>query len=94
MYASLGITLIHFLYLINHFTRLENNPLVNAPHTQLDIVDKEWDYDYDYEREVAVFPLEYIKDNKFWPFVNRIDNAYGDRNLVCSCPSLEEYTEE
>ena len=72
----------------NNEWNLENNPLVNAPHTQLDIVDKEWDYDY--EREVAVFPLEYIKDNKFWPFVNRIDNAYGDRNLVCSCPSLEE----
>ena len=78
----------------NNEWNVENNPLVNAPHTQSDIVDKEWDYNYDYEREVAVFPLEYIKDNKFWPFVNRIDNAYGDRNLVCSCPSLEEYTEE
>ncbi len=78
----------------NNEWNVENNPLVNSPHTQSDIVDKEWDYNYDYEREVAVFPLEYIKDNKFWPFVNRIDNAYGDRNLVCSCPSLEEYTEE
>ena len=71
-----------------HYT-LEDNPLVNAPHTQHDIVDSDWNHCY--TRNQAVFPLPYLQYNKFWPSVNRIDNVYGDRNLVCSCPTLDTY---
>jgi glycine dehydrogenase len=60
----------------------------NAPHTQADIMG-EWDRTY--SRQEAVFPLPWVADNKFWPSVNRIDDVYGDRNLQCSCPSMEEY---
>ncbi len=65
------------------------NPLKNAPHTQADITAAEWDRAY--SREEAVFPLPYVRDNKFWPSVNRIDDVYGDRNLHCSCPPMEDY---
>ena len=68
---------------------LTNNPLVNAPHTQDDIVNEPWLNAY--TREQAVFPLPWIKNSKYWPSVNRIDNVYGDRNLVCSCPNIESY---
>ena len=70
---------------------LSNNPLTNAPHTQADLVDMDWDKKFPYSREQAIFPISYVKNNKFWPSVNRIDNAHGDRNLVCSCPSVNEY---
>ena len=66
----------------------DNNPLFNAPHTQTDLVD---DWNRPYSRELAVFPSEAVKDAKFWPAVNRVDNVYGDRNLICSCPSPEAY---
>jgi glycine dehydrogenase len=66
-----------------------NNVLKNAPHTLADLVDANWDRPYD--RETAVFPVANLKNFKFWPTVNRIDQAYGDRNLVCSCPSMSEY---
>jgi glycine dehydrogenase len=66
-----------------------NNLLKNAPHTLADLVDAKWDRPYD--RETAVFPVANLKSFKFWPTVNRIDQAYGDRNLVCSCPSMSEY---
>ena len=65
-----------------------DNPMKNAPHTTADLVG---DWDYGYSREQAVFPLPWLMLNKFWPSVARIDNAYGDRNLVCSCPAIEEY---
>ncbi len=68
-----------------------NNPLVNAPHTQDDVLDDNWDRPY--TRTQAVHPLPYLKANKVWPTVNRIDNVYGDRNLICTCPSIEEYVE-
>ena len=68
---------------------LENNPLVNAPHTAAMVVDGEWTYPY--SRETAAFPLPYIRNNKFWPSVARVDDAYGDKNLMCSCPSIENY---
>lgn len=61
----------------------DNNPLKNAPHTQADIVDADWNRPY--SREQAVFPMPWIKENKFWPSVNRIDDVYGDRNLFCAC---------
>lgn len=67
----------------------DNNPLHNAPHTLADIVDSNWDRPYD--RQVAAYPVAAVKVNKFWPSVNRIDDVYGDRNLVCSCPSVDSY---
>lgn len=67
----------------------DNNPLHNAPHTLADIVDSSWDRPYD--RQVAAYPVAAVKVNKFWPSVNRIDDVYGDRNLVCSCPSVDSY---
>jgi len=67
----------------------DNNPLVNAPHTLADITDAEWDRPYD--RHTATYPVEAVSYDKFWPTVNRIDDVYGDRNLMCSCPSIEEY---
>lgn len=70
----------------------DNNPLVNAPHTLDDIIESNWQRPY--SREDASRPLAYLKDHKVWPTVNRIDNVYGDRHLICSCPSLESYTEE
>lgn len=66
----------------------ENNPLVNAPHTLADITES-WDRPYSQHR--AVFPKGVITTSKYWPTVNRVDNVYGDRNLVCSCPSIESY---
>ena len=67
----------------------ENNPLKRAPHTQADIIEGEWDRPY--SREQAVFPVASLKHNKFWPASNRIDNVYGDRNLFCSCPAVDDY---
>ena len=71
---------------------LEDNPLVNAPHTQVDLMDAEWTHAY--SRELACFPTEFSKGAKYWPTVNRVDNVFGDRNLICSCPSIESYMED
>jgi glycine dehydrogenase len=67
----------------------DDNPLKRAPHTQADLADAEWNRPY--SRQVAVFPLPWVAENKFWPAVNRIDDVYGDRNLFCACPPLEDY---
>ncbi|WP_127347520.1 aminomethyl-transferring glycine dehydrogenase [Pseudidiomarina mangrovi] len=67
----------------------DNNPLHNAPHTLADIVDSNWERPYD--RQVAAYPVAAVKVNKFWPSVNRIDDVYGDRNLICSCPAVDSY---
>lgn len=67
----------------------ENNPLVNAPHTMGMLTADTWDLPY--SRQKAAFPLEYIALNKFWPDVRRVDDAYGDRNLVCTCEPIESY---
>jgi len=67
----------------------QNNPLKNAPHTAAFVLSDGWDKPY--SRQKAVYPLPWVKNNKFWPSVGRIDNAYGDRNLICSCIPLEEY---
>ncbi|MFS4459571.1 aminomethyl-transferring glycine dehydrogenase [Bdellovibrio sp. HCB2-146] len=67
----------------------ENNALRNSPHTAQMMMKPEWNHPY--SREEAVYPLEWLRANKFWPSVGRVDNAYGDRNLICSCPSIEEY---
>ncbi|MGB1269346.1 MAG: aminomethyl-transferring glycine dehydrogenase [Flavobacteriaceae bacterium] len=66
-----------------------NNPLKNAPHTQAMLTADEWNLPY--SRKQAAFPLEYIAENKFWPTVRRVDDAYGDRNLICSCIGIEAY---
>ncbi len=66
-----------------------NNILKNAPHT-LDMLTAD-NWDYPYSREQAAFPLEFVRDNKFWPSVRRVDDAYGDRNLVCTCAPIEAY---
>lgn len=69
-----------------------DNPLKNAPHTFLELAADIWEHKY--TREQAAFPLQYLKINKYWSPVSRVDNVYGDRNLVCSCPSLDSYREE
>ena len=68
-----------------------NNLLKNAPHTQEILTSDEWDLPY--SRKEAAFPLDYISENKFWPSVRRVDDAYGDRNLICSCTPIENYIE-
>jgi glycine dehydrogenase len=69
----------------------DNNPLVNAPHTLADIIA---DWDRPYSREEAGFPVASLRDSKYWPTVNRIDNVFGDRNLICSCPPIESYIQD
>ncbi len=69
----------------------KDNPLKNAPHTQLTVCSDDWKKPY--SREIAAFPLEAIKQNKFWPSVSRVNDTYGDRNLICVCPPTEEYAE-
>ncbi|AFU98513.1 aminomethyl-transferring glycine dehydrogenase [Simiduia agarivorans] len=70
----------------------DNNPLFHAPHTQEDVLADEWNRPY--SRETAVRPTAFLKGHKYWPTVNRIDNVYGDRNLVCTCPSVDAYRDE
>jgi glycine dehydrogenase len=66
-----------------------DNPLKNAPHTLAMVVSSEWNHPY--SREAAAFPASWTREHKFWPSVARIDNAYGDKNLMCSCPPVEAY---
>jgi glycine dehydrogenase len=72
--------------------KVENSPLRNAPHTMDDIVNEKWDRPY--SRETGAYPAPWIRANKFWPTCGRVDNVYGDRNLVCTCPPLEAYMDE
>jgi glycine dehydrogenase len=67
----------------------KDNVLKNAPHTAAAVSADEWTHPY--SREKAAFPLPWVKANKFWPSVARIDNPYGDRNLMCVCPPTEVY---
>ena len=67
----------------------DDNPLVNAPHTAQSVIEGEWQHAY--SRELAVYPLRSVIVGKYWPPVRRIDNAYGDRNLVCTCPPVEAF---
>ncbi len=69
----------------------ENNPLVNAPHTMRLLTDDEWNLPY--SRQIAAYPLDYVMDNKFWPSVRRVNDTYGDRNLVCTCDPIESYAD-
>jgi glycine dehydrogenase len=68
-----------------------NNPLKNAPHTLDEVTASEWDRPY--SREQAVWPVASLRADKYWAPVNRVDNVFGDRNLICSCPSIETYLE-
>jgi len=68
-----------------------NNVLKNSPHTLAMLTANEWHFPY--TREEAAFPLDYIQDNKFWPSVRRVDDAFGDRNLICSCAPIEDFME-
>jgi len=68
----------------------DDNPLKNAPHTMHVVTATDWKRSY--SREQAAFPAPWLRDHKFWPSVARIDDAYGDRNLVCTCPPMDSYT--
>jgi glycine dehydrogenase len=68
-----------------------NNPLKRAPHTMQAVISSDWDRPY--TREEAAFPAPWTRDRKFWPAVARVESAYGDRNLVCSCPPMDSYEE-
>lgn len=68
-----------------------DNPLKNAPHTLEMLTHQDWALPY--SRQEAAFPLEFVKDNKFWPSVRRVDDAYGDRNLICTCAPIEAFME-
>lgn len=67
----------------------QDNPLKNAPHTQTEVTADEWDHVY--SRQQAAFPLPFVKENKFWPAVGRVNNTLGDRNLICTCEPVEAY---
>lgn len=69
----------------------EDNPLKNAPHTAESVMADDWNHAY--SRSIAAYPLPYVRERKFWPSVARVDNTYGDRNLVCSCLPIEAYAE-
>jgi glycine dehydrogenase len=70
----------------------KDNPLKNAPHTMFQVCSDEWKKPY--SRELAAFPLDYVKENKFWPSVARVNNTHGDRNLICTCEPVSAYAEE
>jgi glycine dehydrogenase len=76
---------------IAEITQADNSVLKNAPHTLEMLTSDGWDYPY--TREKAAYPLPYLRENKFWPSVRRVDDAYGDRNLICSCAPIEAYME-
>jgi glycine dehydrogenase len=70
----------------------KDNALKNAPHTQSVVIDDQWNHPY--SRSFAAFPLPYVRDNKFWPSVSRVNNTHGDRNLICTCEPVESYMEQ
>ena len=69
----------------------DDNPLKNAPHTHVELTADEWNHKY--KREIAAYPSATLKSYKYWPPVARVDNVYGDKNLFCSCPSMDEFKE-
>ena len=66
-----------------------DNPLKNAPHTASVVTGDEWKHSY--SRQIAAYPAPWLKEHKYWPTVGRIDNAFGDRNLMCTCPPIDSY---
>ena len=73
-------------------TKEELELLKNAPHTLAMLTQEEWPYSY--SRQKAAFPLPYVRDNKFWPSTRRVDEAFGDRNLICSCTPIAAYAND
>ncbi|RKR14051.1 glycine dehydrogenase [Maribacter vaceletii] len=73
------------------YSENKDNVLKNAPHTLEMVTNDNWNFEY--SRQKAAFPLDFVKENKFWPSVRRVDDAYGDRNLICSCIPIEAYAE-
>jgi len=69
----------------------DDSPLTHAPHPQHVVISSEWKHKY--TREEAVYPLPFVRKNKWWPTVSRVDNVYGDRNLICTCPPVSDYSE-
>ena len=74
---------------INKKFNKNDNPLINAPHTAMVVTNDTWDKSY--SREIAAYPSQNNKDYKYWPSVGRVNNAHGDRNLICTCPPIDEY---
>ncbi|HNX66166.1 MAG TPA: glycine dehydrogenase (aminomethyl-transferring), partial [Bacteroidales bacterium] len=70
----------------------EDNVLKNSPHTAMAVISDSWNHSY--PREKAAYPRPWVVENKFWPTVGRIDNGYGDRNLVCTCAPVDAYRME
>jgi glycine dehydrogenase len=71
---------------------VEDSPLRNAPHPAADVAVDAWERPY--PRDAAAFPVDALRAEKYWPPVSRIDNAYGDRNVMCACPPVTDYAEE
>jgi len=69
-----------------------DNPIKNAPHTDLELASNNWEHKY--SREEAAYPSRFLRSSKFWPSVARVDNVYGDKNLFCTCPSMDEFKED
>ena len=69
-----------------------DNPIKNATHTDIELASDEWNHKY--SREQAAYPAKFLKANKFWPPVARVDNVYGDKNIFCTCPSMDEFKED
>ena len=69
-----------------------DNPIKNAPHTDFELAADEWTHKY--SREQAAYPIKFLRSNKFWPPVARVDNVYGDKNIFCTCPSIDEFKED
>lgn len=70
---------------------LTDNVLINSPHPEYQMISDEWSHPY--SRLKAAYPIKWVAENKFWVNVGRVDNAYGDRNLICSCPSTTDWSE-
>ena len=83
------ISLNSIFFEITSENESDRDMLKNSPHTLKMLTSSEWNYEY--SRERASFPKDYLKFNKFWPSVRRVDEAYGDRNLICSCLPIETY---
>ena len=66
-----------------------DNPLKNAPHTAEAVTSDDWQHGY--SRQIAAYPASWLKEHKYWPSVGRVDNAFGDRNLICRCPTVYEF---
>ena len=88
-WSGLFLIQLMLLVLLQYLPSINHNLLKNAPHTADCIINRNWNYPY--SPQEAAYPIEYLKEYKYWVPVRRVDNAFGDRNLICSCPSVESY---